>query len=95
MRKKLIKNKEEISSILKILSHPDKLTILWFIDKDKKDVSSIVKELKIPQSTVSNHLRYLKTNKILESERKARNVYYRIIDKRIFEFMKELKKIFL
>jgi len=95
MRKKLLKNTFEISNVLKILSNPDRLAILSFIDKDKKDVSTIVKELKIPQSTISNHLKNLKIGWILESDRKGRKVYYKIIDRNIFELMKELKKIFL
>jgi len=60
MKKNLYKNVDNVSEILKIISHPKRLAILCFIDKDKKDVTSIIECTDISQSQVSQYLNHMK-----------------------------------
>ena len=85
----------EISNILKLLSNPDRLAVLYYIYKDKSDVTSIVKNVDAAQSTVSNHLTVLKEHWIIEWKRDSRKIYYKITDKKYIVLLKKLKKILI
>ncbi len=81
-------NKEE-AKILKAMGHPARLTILKGLAKRKEcNVNKMVKELKLPQSTVSQHLNILKSAGIIKGERSGVKVCYQISSekaKRILE----------
>ena len=83
----------EISNILKVLSNPERIEILCYLEKDKKDVTSIVKNVDAPQSTVSNHLAVLKKHWIIEWKRDSRKIIYKISDKKYIKLVKKLKDI--
>ncbi len=95
MKKKDIKNISKISDVLKIISHKDRLAILALIEDDSKDVSSLIKFLDLPQSTVSGHLALMKENKILSAKKKGRSIHYKVKDKNMLNLLNELKKIFI
>lgn len=94
MLKKLYKNTEEISEILKEISNPDRLAILCYIHKGEKNVWEIVEYTWISQPQVSQHLSNLKEHGILESKRDWRKVLYKIKDKKILKVMASLKDIY-
>lgn len=94
MKKALFKKVYDVSKILKIISHPKRLAILCYIDKDKKNVSSIVESTDLSQSQVSQYLKKMKEENLLISKRNWKNILYSISDKKILTLMKSLKKIF-
>ncbi len=94
MYKKLQKNSEEVSKIMKILSNENRLSILCYIWKGDKWVWKISKDLGISQSLVSQILNRLKSEWILESARDGKEVFYEIKDKKIFKIIKSLKDIY-
>jgi DNA-binding transcriptional ArsR family regulator len=51
-----MKKSKNVSSILKNLSNENKLLILCFIGKDKKNVTDILSSVSISQSQVSQYL---------------------------------------
>jgi len=65
----LMNKYEKISEILKALSHPVRLQIIEGLIKNECNVSEIQKILKLPQSTVSQHLRILKNAGIIKGRR--------------------------
>ncbi|AWX33194.1 MAG: winged helix-turn-helix transcriptional regulator [Methanosphaera sp.] len=74
-------NEEELEETFKILSNPNRLKIICILSKsDDKEVTvnQIAKELNITQPAASQHLKLLKTSRIVKSEKKGNNIYYRI-----------------
>lgn len=75
-----IKQSEQINSIsdlFSILSHPVRIKILWLLkNKQNLSVHELQKELRISQSSTSQHLALLKTNKLVREERKGKEVFY-------------------
>lgn len=78
--KSYIKQSEQINSIsdlFSILSHPVRIKILWLLkNKQQLNVHELQKELKISQSSTSQHLSLLKSNKLVIEERKGKEVFY-------------------
>ena len=95
MINKLFNKSDNISKILKVLSNPDRLSILCYLDKDKKKVSSIIKATWLSQSLVSQYLQQIKLQWIVKSKKEWRSVEYHISDKSVLKLLKEINKIFL
>ena len=91
---KILNNTEKICSILKNLSNKDKLSILCYLWSEEKNVSDIMLCTNISQSQVSQFLSKMKLEWILESEKKWKEVFYKIKDLQILEVISALKIIF-
>jgi ArsR family transcriptional regulator len=81
------------SQMLKVLGHPTRLKIVvGLIRHGECNVNLIVEELKLPQSTVSQHLGDLKGQGIIESRKEGVKTCYRVVDQRVFDIIKILAK---
>jgi len=89
-----IEKTKKISAILKNLSNENKLLILCFISKDKKNVTEILSSVNISQSQVSQYLGKMKLEGILESKKIGKEVFYSIKNTKILEIISNLKNIF-
>ncbi|PEC18919.1 ArsR/SmtB family transcription factor [Bacillus cereus] len=77
-------NYEENAEVLKALAHPIRIKILKeLITRGACNVTQIVDILDIPQSTVSQHLSKMKSQKLIMSDRKGLEVYYSAQNKTI------------
>jgi len=74
------KGGEEAARILKALGHPARLLMAKGLMANECHVDKIVKRLKLPQSTVSQHLGVLKSAGIIKGERRGVKVCYRVVD---------------
>ncbi len=92
--KEIMEKSERISMIMKCFSNKDKLAILCFLSKDVKNVSQILKCSRISQSQLSQYLWKMKLEWILESEKKWKEVFYKIKDQKVFELIRVMKEIF-
>ncbi len=88
------KKYSEISEILKIFWNKNKLAILCYLWKEEKNVTSIICCTDISQSQVSQYLGKMKLEWILDARKEWKEVYYRIVNPKILELIKSLKKIF-
>lgn len=80
------------SSLLKALAHPVRLKIVTgLLSKDECNVDRMVKALKLPQSTVSQHLSILRSRGIVQIRKDGVKACYRILDKRIKDLIGVLK----
>jgi DNA-binding transcriptional ArsR family regulator len=82
---------EKLSEILKALAHPARLKMIAGLLKDECNVTQIQKELKMPQPTISQHLRILKNAGIIKGRREGTKTCYRIIDARARKIIKIVK----
>jgi len=83
---------EKDSETLKALGHPIRLKIVvGLLGSDGCNVNKIVSRLKIPQSTVSQHLAKLRHAHILVPIKEGVNTCYCIKDKRVSCLIAALK----
>ncbi len=85
---------KEVAHLLKVLSNENRLLILCELIKGTQSVNSLLENLQITQSGISQHLAILKSNGILDYNKKAQTVYYTIKDERIVELMKCIKELY-
>ena len=64
--------------LFKVLGDPTRLRILEALLSGERTVSELVDIVGAPQSRVSNHLACLKWCRLVTSERRGRNVIYRL-----------------
>lgn len=89
------KYKDE-SELLKAFAHPMRLQIIELLllgfPSEGCSVNAIQKKLGVPQSTISQHLRILRNEAIIDGSKKGVQVCYRVIDKRVVKIFQILKK---
>jgi DNA-binding transcriptional ArsR family regulator len=73
---------EDFSELLKALAHPARLKIVDGLVKDECNVGDIQKNLGLPQSTISQHLKILKSAGIIRGRREGTRTCYQVIDAR-------------
>jgi len=76
-------NYEKVSEALKALAHPARLKIVAGLLKNECNVAQIQKVLRLPQSTISQHLRVLKNADIIKGKKEGAKTCYRVIDVRV------------
>ena len=77
-------NYKKNAEVLKTLAHPIRIKILKeLITRGACNVTQIVDILGIPQSTVSQHLSKMKSQKLIMNDRKVLEVYYSAQNKTI------------
>ncbi|MBN1409984.1 MAG: winged helix-turn-helix transcriptional regulator [Spirochaetales bacterium] len=79
---------EEFSEKLKAMGHPVRLQIISGVIKNECNVSQIQANLGLPQSTISQHLQILKSNKIIKGRREGTRVCYQVIDENVKKIIK-------
>ena len=86
-------NFDEDSEFLKALAHPIRLKIVTgLLNGQDCDVNTMVSNLKLPQSTISQHLSILKNRGIVFFRKDGVRACYRIVDKRVEALLKTLGK---
>jgi DNA-binding transcriptional ArsR family regulator len=73
--------------ILRALGHPARLQILAGLLKNECNVAQIQKKLRLPQSTISQHLATLRNLGIIEARREGTKRCYTVIDKKAKEII--------
>jgi ArsR family transcriptional regulator len=81
------------ADFLRVLSHPVRLQIIELLKNGEKNVSSIVKPLGIPQSSLSRHLLNLKEAGILKSRQQGTTIFYNIEDYDIFQILRPIAQM--
>jgi DNA-binding transcriptional ArsR family regulator len=69
---------EQLTSLFRLLSDKTRLSILMFLARGERNVSSLCTAMRAPQPTISHHLGLLRTSNILTSRRRGKKVYYAI-----------------
>ncbi|MHC4778155.1 MAG: ArsR/SmtB family transcription factor [Planctomycetota bacterium] len=67
---------EKLTSAFKAMAHPGRLAILHILSRQECCVCEITEILEMPVSTVSQHLRVLKTAKLVKSRQQGKLVHY-------------------
>lgn len=94
-RKFSITKLQKVAKILKTISHPVKLEILEILESNEPlDVSTICSNITndCEISMMSHHLSKMKDNGVLSSEKKGKQVYYRITDRQLLNIFDCMEK---
>lgn len=88
----MIKDYAKESELLKALAHPVRLKMVEGLMGRECNVTKMVAALKIPQSTVSQHLGVLKRRGIVEIRKDGVKTCYRVVDSKVADIIKILRK---
>jgi DNA-binding transcriptional ArsR family regulator len=83
---------QKYSELLKAVAHPVRLRIVEGLMANECNVGHIVKKLRLPQSTVSQHLSILKNKGIIVPRKEGVKTCYIVVDKKIKLIIKILQK---
>ena len=78
-------NAQKLQLIFQTLGDANRVRIIQFIGEKECSVSEIVQASKLSQPLVSHHLRVLRENQVLDTERKGPFVYYKLKDNKLLE----------
>ena len=78
----MAQNNAELSSLAQffnLLSDKTRLQIIFLLTAGESNVTSLCKELKLAQPTVSHHLGLLRMNRLIINKRKGKEVIYSLV----------------
>ncbi len=81
---------EEAAAVFQLLSHPVRLHILDELRRGEACVCHLQAVLQRPQAYVSQNLRVLREAAVVAGERDGLNVYYHIVDDRVWRLLSEM-----
>lgn len=87
-------NAREAASLLKIMSHPDRLMVLCQLTEGEVCVSELLKNSRLSQSAFSQHLSVLRTNRLIKARKEAQQVFYSLADPRVKTLIGTLHQLF-
>jgi DNA-binding transcriptional ArsR family regulator len=90
----LRRKRQGVAGLLKQLSHPQRLVILCCMADGEKSVSEIEEACGASQSAVSQFLKGMRLEGLIDSRRYGKQIYYKILDKRVDKLIKSLYQIF-
>jgi ArsR family transcriptional regulator len=76
---------ELTTSLFRALMHPSRLAILDLLRQGKQCVCHLEAHLGKRQAYISQQLMVLRDAGLVEDERQGLNIYYRVVDPRVFE----------
>jgi DNA-binding transcriptional ArsR family regulator len=71
------------ADLFQVLSSPIRLAVLRLLLEGERPVGSLMQELEIAQSRLSNHLACLRNCGLVTTRREGNYIYYRVADPRI------------
>ncbi|MEM4189372.1 MAG: metalloregulator ArsR/SmtB family transcription factor [Candidatus Caldarchaeum sp.] len=86
---------ERLAEFCKGQAHPKRLRILHLLMTGEKSVGDIVEETKLSQSTVSQHLSFMRRSGVVKARRDGNVVYYSLADERIAQACNIIKQVVL
>jgi DNA-binding transcriptional ArsR family regulator len=87
-------NIESASSALAAMAHPMRLKILCMLSSGELPVQELNDALGTTHSNISQHLKVLKDEGIVDNRKDAQKVFYRITDERILKMIGMTREIF-
>ncbi|MBI2652477.1 winged helix-turn-helix transcriptional regulator [Candidatus Woesearchaeota archaeon] len=73
------------SEMCKVFSNPTRLEILNLLRDKELSVTDLIKKTKLSQANISQHLSIMKSKGIVASNRKGKNIYYKLTNPKIIK----------
>lgn len=84
----------EVVEVLKTIGNPDRLLILCQLTQDDLCVKDLENKLDIKQPTLSQQLGVLRSQGVVNTERRGKYIYYSIADKKLLNILELLYKLY-
>lgn len=84
----------EVLNVIKTIANPNRLSALCIMLEDEISVNELAEALKINQTALSQHLKILKENKMVNVRREHRTLYYKTTDPKLTKLILALKDIY-
>ncbi|WP_456387257.1 ArsR/SmtB family transcription factor [Desulfolithobacter sp.] len=85
---------EDLSRLLKSISHPIRLKILCMLQDSELTVSEIREAVETSGANITQHLNILRNQGVISYRKDANFIYNKISDERVTELIKTLQKLF-
>ena len=90
----LMEQARKAGDLLKALSHESRLLILCILVKGEKSVSELEEIMNMPQAAVSQQLARLRFDRLVQTRRDGRMVYYSIANEEVSQLVEILYEFF-
>jgi DNA-binding transcriptional ArsR family regulator len=90
----LMEQARKAGELLKALSHESRLLILCILVKGEKSVSELEEIMNMPQAAVSQQLARLRFDRLVQTRRDGRMVYYSIANEEVSQLVEMLYEFF-
>ena len=84
---------EAQTQIFKVLTHPARIAILEILRDGEHCVCHMESRLGLRQAYISQQLAVLREAGLIQDRREGWNIFYRVVDNRIFEVLEMVRKI--
>ncbi|MBE1298804.1 MAG: metalloregulator ArsR/SmtB family transcription factor [Alteromonadaceae bacterium] len=91
---KLGENVDNAITLMRALSNRYRLMILCTLLTSEKSVSELNAIIDIPQSTLSQHLAWLRSEHYVKTRREAQTIYYQLDSDEVIEVITVLHRLF-
>ena len=76
---------DQMAAFFSIFANPTRLRIFCALQDGPKAVSDLAEQAEVTLQNVSQHLRLMRDKGAVATQRAGQNVYYTVVDERIFE----------
>ena len=91
---KLLEQARMASELLKALAHEGRLLILCLLTEGEKSVSELEEAMQMPQAAVSQQLARLRFDRLVNTRRDGRTIYYSIASAQVSSVIETLYNLF-
>ena len=81
------------AEMCKVFSNPTRLEILNLLGDKEMSVTGLIEKTKLSQANVSQHLSIMKSKGIVISDRKGKNIYYRLTNPKIIKAFDIIREV--
>lgn len=87
-------NATEVSDLLKIMAHPERLMVLCQLIKGEVGAGELQQLSSLSQSAFSQHLTVMRKHGLVVVRKEAQLVYYSLADQRVSRIIENLETVF-
>ncbi|MBI5389828.1 helix-turn-helix transcriptional regulator [Candidatus Woesearchaeota archaeon] len=81
------------AEMCKVFSNPTRLELLDLLRDKEMSVTELIEKTTLSQANISQHLSIMKSKGIVISDRKGKNIYYRLTNPKIIKAFDIIKEI--
>ena len=81
------------AELCKVFSNPTRLEILNLLRDTEMSVTELIEKTKLSQANISQHLSIMKSKGIVISDRKGKNIYYRLTNPKIIKAFDIIREV--
>ena len=83
------------AEMCKVFSNPLRLEILNLLRNEEMSVTELMNKTELSQANISQHLSIMKNKGIVNSERKGKNIYYKLSNPKIIKAFDIIREVLI